>query len=157
MNEHEHEGCDDPECAGNHMTPEERRAWEAKCLIESGFWVDYVHDEFTHLPHPLSHLVNYHTHGFSQLWKHPDFQIVLPLSPEQVMPTFHSFADRVRKGERFHAGQVVSEIIREPYKVKLVAARECDRDVLRILVPDKKNRFPGDPGCDPAFAIQGDV
>ena len=157
--EHRHEGgpCGDPNCAAGRMTARDRRVWEAECLAQFGFWVDYVEDEFAGLPRPRSRMVNYHTHGFVESWGHPDFQIVFPLPVADVMATLHTFAERVKKGDKFTAGQICDEIIEEPYKVKLAAARECGRDVLRILVPDKANKFPGDAGVDPKFAIQAEV
>lgn len=147
----------DPRCMAGRMTKKERRDWEASAMKECGFVVHFVFDEFHGKPHPLSHLVNFHTHGFLETWGHPDLQIVFPLPERVVMGTLWNFADRVKAGEKFVPGVRYLGIAGEPYEVKLVEAEEAGRKILRVLIPDKHNKLPGDPGVERAFAIQTEV
>lgn len=38
--------------------------------------------------------------------------------------------------------------------VKVVEFEETGRTVLRVIVPDKNNRFPDEPGCEYPYTIQ---
>jgi hypothetical protein len=147
-------GCDDPNCASSHMSKRELRKWHADHLRKHGFYAHFVAEEFADLPHPLSHFVNFHTHGFEETWGHPDFQIVMPIRPETALDLFWIFANRVKAGEKFEVGKRYKEIAAAPYDTLLVKAREAGRDVLRVLLPDAKNRMPGDKGVDPGFDLQ---
>lgn len=88
--------------------------------------------------------VNYHTHGLPESLGQPDLQIVIPLPPELAHQLFWTFVDRMKAGETFVADQKVEKIIQD-YPLLLKAAKECGRDVLRVVFPDKAGRFPGEP------------
>ena len=48
--------------------------------------------------------------------------------------------------ETFHDGDMVSGIY-EDCSIRLKKVRETGRDVLRLIIPDKHNRFPEDENC----------
>jgi len=94
---------------------------------------------------------NFHTHGFDETWGHPDFQITMPLEPTVAHALFWILARRVKKGEKFETGIPYEGILGSGFITKFVEAKEDDRIVLRMLIPDKDGRLPGDDGCASAF------
>jgi len=120
--------------------------WEMNCMEKYKFYSHFVAND----PEPYA---NFHTHGIDLSWKHPDFQIVVPMDPKIALDLFWSFVERIKEGERFGAGDVVQKIIKG-HDVRLIEAVECGRKVLRIVLPDPQWRFPGDPGCDELYAGQ---
>ena len=88
--------------------------------------------------------VNYHTHGLLQSLKHKDFQICLCLSPEIAHSIVSDLVEHIKAGETFEAGKVASGIIRGGYNITFANAKECDRDVLRIIFPDKEGALSRD-------------
>lgn len=100
----------------------------------------------------LPYTCNVHTHGMEK-YGHLDFQIVLELSQKMQMYILNTLGLRVQAGEKFKAGDIVSEIC-QGYDLKLVEAREAERTVLRVLIPDEAHKFPDDEGCDKLYALQ---
>lgn len=99
----------------------------------------------------LPYTCNAHTHGLAQ-YGHKDFQIVLDMPVEYIGYILNALGRCVQDGDRFCVG----ELVRFPngLVVKLAEFEECDRTVLRVLIPDKKGRFPDQPGCMKLFALQ---
>lgn len=97
---------------------------------------------------------NAHTHGLMEQFGHPDFQLVLNIDPNTIGGILNTLGIRVRNGEKFNAGDIVEDVIGDGYKVRLDAAVECDRIVLRVILPDEKHRFPEDDGCDSPYNMQ---
>jgi hypothetical protein len=96
---------------------------------------------------------NWHTHGLQERYGHRDFQIVCPLPPKVAHQIGTTLADRVKAGEAFGSGQKLAQVLREGLLVKLIAATECGRDVLRIILPDPRGKL--DLGeIDEQFALQ---
>jgi hypothetical protein len=93
-------------------------------LVRDGYVVHYVY-----AGHPAGASV--HTHGLPQ-----DFELVLPLPPEVAAGVLAELARRVLLGERFTDGQEVPGVILR-HLVRLVAARESGRKVLRVILPDR--------------------
>ena len=117
-----------------------RRAadWKAHCLAEFGWYAVHVTGE----PGPDTPTgVNSHTHGLAANYGHLDFQIVMPLDGTVAHALLTVLADRVKAGERFEAGLQVARVAARGYKVRLVAAREGDRDVLRVVIPDAEGNL----------------
>lgn len=83
--------------------------------------------------HAVPH--NYHTHGFEVTFSHPDVQIVMPIDPRISHGIANVIVERLRKGKRFHHGDIVAGLIKG-YNVRFVDAKENDRKVLRIILPD---------------------
>lgn len=98
------------------------------------------------------YMCNAHTHGM-EIYGHLDFQIVLALDPQITGALLNDMGLRVQAGEKFKAGDVISDLISN-YDVKLVEAEETGRTVLRILLPDKNGLFPGDDGCEYPYSQQ---
>ena len=88
--------------------------------------------------------------------RHLDFQIVLPIHQNIAGHIIKNFVDRIDQGEQFEDGMEVNEIISN-FPVRLIKAKEGNRDVLRIILPDPKGRFPGDTDCDPFYDFQDKV
>lgn len=100
--------------------------------------------------------INVHTHGFLETWNHPEMQIVMGINPKITQDLLWCFADRIKGGEKFEAGQLVDEIVKS-FPVKLIDATEGGRSVLRVLLPDQNGKFPGDPGCELVWCDQDTV
>ena len=100
-------------------------------------------------------MCNTHTHGLEK-YDHLDFQIVLALPPEIVGHLLNGLGLRVQAGEKFKDGDVISDLLANNYDVHLVEVEETERRVLRLLMPDPQNRFPGDAECDYPYNQQKD-
>lgn len=95
---------------------------------------------------------NAHTHGM-ELYNHQDFQLVLNYPPNIIGYILNTLGLRVQAGERFKAGDMVSGIF-EDCDVRLDEFEETGRTVLRVIVPDKHNRFPEDEECMEVYRYQ---
>lgn len=132
----EHDRLDDePICDVCAFGHEEVNKMEKKNMEEFG-WVHHavVDDPDT----PFNR--NFHTHGLPHTYGHPDLQICLfwdRLSAHQVM---WNIVHEIENGKKFKAGDLSYEIITD-YPVKFVNAKECDRDVLRVIFPDKQGKL----------------
>ena len=102
--------------------------------------------------HFLPYACNAHTHGMER-YHHMDFQVVLALPPRDIGYILNSLGLRVQAGERFHAGDLVSGIFLD-CQVRLDAYEETGRTVLRVVIPDKDNRFPEDEACMETYRLQ---
>lgn len=100
----------------------------------------------------LPNLCNAHTHGMGQ-YRHVDFQLVLNLPPQEVARILNSFGLMVQSGHRFKNGEYISGIY-EDCVVRVQSFSECGRPVLRIIIPDRNNRFPEDPSCEMPYKMQ---
>lgn len=93
-----------------------------------------------------------HTHGMEQ-YNHMDFQMVLNLPPQEVGRILNTLGLRVKAGERFKAGDMVSGIY-EDCQIRLDEHEVGDRKVLRVIIPDKYNIFPDDERCMEVYKLQ---
>jgi Domain of unknown function (DUF4262) len=100
----------------------EYREWEQLNLLKHGWIVHLVGDDSDS---PTG--FNLHTHGLRQNYDHPDFQIVIPLPEKIGHALMITLANRVKAGERFEAGQTVTELLGNGMLVKLIDATECGR------------------------------
>ena len=98
------------------------------------------------------YICNAHTHGMNK-YHHPDFQLVLHISDEDIGYILNSLGLRVQAGEQFHSGDLVEGVF-EDCPVRLDSFQETGREVLRIIIPDSQNRFPEDPNCDYPYSFQ---
>lgn len=106
-------------------------AFEAASIKEYGFFIHFVAKDSS-----SPTLFNTHTHGLERSFKHLDLQIVCPVPEQLAMYVFHTVVDFIKKGKSFADGEISYDVLDLP--VKFVAAKECDRDVLRIILPDTK-------------------
>ena len=100
----------------------------------------------------VPYAINAHTHGMEK-YGHEDFQLVLRRPVEEIARILNTMGLRVQRGERFQAGDYVSGIY-EDCDVRLDGFEECDRKVLRVIIPDRHNRYPEDPECMEPYTLQ---
>ena len=134
MDERDHEPLKEGEhvCDMCAFGEDEVRAREAQMMKDVGWYAHYVHDE------PSSPFnINYHTHGLDVTFKHKDLQACLPAQPQMLHEIIFNIIRRIKSGEQFNVGDRVSNIIGGSYQITFIAARECGRDVLRVIFPDK--------------------
>lgn len=99
------------------------------------------------------YICNAHTHGMDK-YGHLDFQLVINLPQAEIGRILNTLGLRVKAGERFKDGDLVSGIY-EDCEIRLTIFEEDKRKVLRVIIPDKQNRFPEDEGCDYPYIMQG--
>ena len=141
-----HKGACGCEVCGSGMTLEKFDQWTRKNIEKHGFCIH-------HVSKPGDLYNNIHTHGFEKTWKHPDFQIVIPLDQKTAHGVFWDLADRVKAGKVFHSGDQVDGVVRN-YPIRFAADVENEHYVLRIIFPDANGRFPGDPDVKPLYGGQ---
>ena len=98
------------------------------------------------------YICNAHTHGMNR-YNHPDFQLVIHMSQENIGYVLNTLGLRVQSGEKFQSGDLVDGIFLD-CPVRLDLFQEGDREVLRVIIPDGQNRFPEDPACDYPYSFQ---
>lgn len=72
---------------------------------------------------------------------------------KEICRILNTLGLRVQAGEHFKDGDMVSGIY-EDCDVRLTEFEETGRMVLRVIIPDKHNRFPEDAGCDVRYTLQ---
>lgn len=100
----------------------------------------------------IPYACNAHTHGMEK-YGHPDFQLVLNYPIDEIGYILNTMGLRVQSGKHFKAGELIEEIY-EDCPVRLDEAEEGGRIVLRVVIPDKYNRFPEDNQCMERYRIQ---
>lgn len=98
------------------------------------------------------YICNAHTHGMEK-YSHPDFQMVLHTSPRDMGYILNTLGLRVKRGEHFRPGDMVSGIFLDCF-IRLDAFEEGGRTVLRVIIPDEQNRFPEDENCTYPCSVQ---
>jgi len=79
---------------------------------------------------------------------------MLRLPKEQIMQILNTMGLRVQAGETFKAGDMIEGLCQPGYSVRLDKAMSTGNEVLRLIVPDSKNRFPEDLDCDVPYKHQ---
>lgn len=79
----------------------------------------------------LPYLCNAHTHGMEK-YNHPDFQMVLRTSNEEICRILNTLGLRVQQGERYFDDAYVTGIY-EDCSVRLQEFEETGRKVLRVF------------------------
>jgi Domain of unknown function (DUF4262) len=97
--------------------------------------------------------INAHTHGFPEKFGVPDLQIVLPVSVELTQRIFWAVHNRYAEGKVLGVGVPVEGVF-EKVPVMLVPAKDGDRLVHRIVIPDSQGRLWDDPDCEPGYTAQ---
>lgn len=100
----------------------------------------------------MPYTCNAHTHGLER-YGHLDFQMVLFLPTEEIGRILNTLGLRVQSGERFQSGDMVSGIY-EDCDVRLDEYEETGRKVLRVIIPDANNIFPGEGDCTLPYCLQ---
>ena len=96
---------------------------------------------------------NAHTHGFTEKFGVPDVQIVLPLRRELTQSLFWAVHNQYAKGKVLAIGAPVEGVLAN-VPVILVPARDHDRAVHRLVLPDPQGRFWYDPDCEDVYKAQ---
>jgi len=123
---HQCDMCRDPEQAKRRM----------KDAMKEYGWIVHLVQPDDEYPYG----VNYHTHGLPETYNHPDLQIVLSLDPMTAHKIICTAVDKIKNGARFDEGEAYDNILAN-YKVKFILVRETDRQVLRMILPDKEGRL----------------
>lgn len=91
------------------------------------------------------HLVpgNIHTHGIEESFAHKDLQIALFIPQPVAQAVFDSMVDRIKEGWTFLPGKDYDGVIRS-FKIRIMAATENDRNVLRVILPDPDGELDKD-------------
>jgi hypothetical protein len=127
------------------------REWERTSIEKYGFFIHFVPDG---MPHGL---INIHTHGFVESFGFPDIQIVIHIGQNAAMGILHLLADKCRAakgGEQPFKVGVDYNNIAEGFLVRFIDAKENDRPVLRLIVPDNEGNLDADKMNRPLFAAQ---
>lgn len=109
--------------------------FEKESMEKMGWYAHYV---FNCDKSPAN--TNIHTHGVLESFNHKDLQICLPLPPNIAHGVFYTIIENIRKGKTYEVGQLYDDVL-HGYSVKFIKAREMDRTVLRIVLPDKDGLF----------------
>ena len=117
-------------------------------IVQMGFATTAGRRNLVFCRMPATHIL----HGMDK-YGHMDFRIVLALSPEEVCRILNTLGQRVQAGERFRAGDYVSGIYLD-CDIRLDEYEETGRQVLRIVIPDRNNRYPEHPACMPPYPLQ---
>lgn len=123
---------------------------EAEMIEKYGFYSHYVFETYEN---ELNGLANIHTHGLKESFNHMDLQIVLPLEPQTVNGLLHTIVNNIKEGKVYKSGKLYDDVI-ENYCVMFKKFKEHDRDVLRLLLPDKDGFFPKDKECADMYKRQ---
>lgn len=137
---HEPDVCQCSVCGGTKSVQESIEK-EQKAFEEYGWIVHLVPSGDEQTPYGY----NAHTHGFEQTFNCLDFQIVFPIPSELAHDILISVVNLLKDKELsdIKDGDYIHKII-QGYPVKVVKAKESDRDVWRIIFPDKHGKFDTD-------------
>jgi hypothetical protein len=128
-------------CEG--ISPKKLKEHEDRCLKEHGFYAHFVMDD------PSSPTgVNYHTHGLTKTYNHPDIQVVASIQPEIAHALTHNTVELIKKGTVLEVGKKYRGII-ENLQIVFIYAMEGHRDVLRLILPDSSGESDKDKICEP--------
>lgn len=133
-----HEDCNCAICLAlkNGLTLEEalgrNKEWEDERLKNPGWFIHAIQGDSEY---PFD--CNFHTHGLQQNYEHLDLQIICPVDHRMIATVFTTLAGRIKDGEVFESGQIVDDVL-GPIPFKLEKVSEDDREVLRIIFPDKE-------------------
>lgn len=96
---------------------------------------------------------------------HPEFA-VFGMDPDTAQTILNDLRERIRGGQRLHAGQRIGDLLQGSYEVELVLVDDTadERaplsvanslyghggtvDALQVVLPDRHHRLPWDPGFD---------
>lgn len=101
----------------------------------------------------LPNMCDAHTHGMDK-YGHQEFQMVLMIGSQLICYILNALGLRVQAGESFKDGDSVSEIIKD-YDIRLKEVESEGKKLLRVILPDKNNKFPDDEGCMYEYKLQG--
>lgn len=123
--------CDNPECAVCALGLEAVKTRDREAMEKFG-WTAHIVVDDPDVPYGF----NYHTHGFPETFQCPDMQIVLPLPKNMSHTIMHTIVTLMREGRRFRLGEIADGVL-VGHSVTFASAKELDREVYRVILPDK--------------------
>ena len=135
MSEHE-ENC---ECFICKNGPEKARQWEEKCMKSHGWYCHFIFDD---KDSPYNR--NVHSHGVLESFDHPDFQVMGAIHAETCHHIIAGVIDQVKDGKKFKSVDKLGNIVNDTMDILFIDAKECGRDVLRIILPDPDGNVDAD-------------
>jgi hypothetical protein len=84
--------------------------------------------------------MNYHTHGLREKYGHADIQCVLRIPPQKIHDVVWGIVREIEQGRVFEAGKRYDHVLAD-MDVTFVEATECERKVLRLILPDAKGEL----------------
>ena len=93
------------------------------------------------------------TSGLAQMYQHYEFECILNLEDKHLAYILNAFGFWVRDGHRFNAGDVVNDLF-ENCPVRLDMHKTGVNNMLRVVIPDSKLRWPENPDCEYPFNLQ---
>jgi len=131
------EKLDKPVCDMCAFGPELFAEREKEMFEKYGWIVHHVFDDHNH-PYDT----NIHTHGVLESFKHPDLQLCIPISPEITHHILSNMVGLIKEGKMFKPRTKYSgKGIIKNYDIYIAEAKEGDRTVLRVILPDKENKL----------------
>lgn len=120
-------------------------------MMKKHGWI--VHFVFETRDCEFDGMANIHTHGMAQNFNHPDLQIVLPIDPQTAHMLLIEIVEQVKQGRVFEANQRYGKIIKD-FDILFIEAKEGERTVLRVILPDSQGKFPFDEDCEDVYDKQ---
>lgn len=131
-------------CVCDYCRDEKAAIAKAKqALAEYGWYIHYVFDD-----NACPNSTNIHTHGLPDKYNHKDLQICFPVGFELAGGILHAAVNLIAEGVVFQE-EVFYEKILNNYTVKFIAAIECRRPVMRMILPDSNGKL-----AKPGYAEQ---
>lgn len=103
----------------------------------------------------IDHICDAHTVGLMETFGHPELQLIIDYGPNEIMRILNTIGIRIKNGERFKEGDMIKGIY-EDCELRL----DCIDDgygiepYLRVIIPDRNNLFPEEPGCNTLHSLQ---
>lgn len=86
-----------------------------------------------------------HTHGLVENFQHPDLQVFAPgLDPQVAANIIKGMVDDIKEGKKYEDGNEYDTVLKGGLNIKIAAAMDGDRPVLRVLLPNHTGLLQGD-------------
>lgn len=153
MEDHNHENPELCDVCSGRMTLEEREEKERGFLKTIGWYCHIIMDADDS---PTG--FDFHTHGFEDTVDHPDIQIILPIDIKICHSLAAGIYDEIKNGRHIKVQEKNSGIVSN-LDVMFIKVQECDREVLRLILPDEDGHLLArDMTADPPdYALQWTV
>jgi hypothetical protein len=92
-------------------------------------------------------IMNIHTHGITETWKHPELQIIIPLHQSVIEGILQNIVSKIKIGEKLVEGLFYDDIIGN-FPVKFLKKPEG----MRLILPDEAGKF--EDSESPVFQAQ---
>lgn len=100
--------------------------------------------------------INYHTIGMEEKYDNLDFQIVLPVDKNTAGLILNYLCHLVKRGYTITEDTIVKGLTDDNNEVYFVKRKEGNREVLRLVFPDNRGKYPDNPDCAFPFNKQLD-